>query len=572
MLEKTFYFISIFLVSLMILGIYLGYSGLISFQVTLITIIISAVISLFIVVKQNKEADKNFKSKKKKLTVLVFLIFLFFFAFLVFPEGVFPVTCSDIMNHSLATRIIGQTGFIPNSESDAFFSGIPLTYVHVYPQGFYAISAQIYTLFPNAYLVNSVLAIILTFFSAIGIFIITKKISNENSAILATLIFFSSITTLWIIESGFIPQILGSFFLLVILLAYIQKNKVLFFISSIGLISYPPLIAVLFLFLIIDFLLKSNFSFKKIQKNFFEWMKYFILAIISFFVVFPEFFGLLIQYTTVEKFWKGALLIRGGIFSPNPFGLLIFVPVLLVLYLFIFRKKKFSIGLRPCFAMLVAGLLMSGAVVFYFIINLLLTIVDVKQIHSLYQAVKFFYFALIIASIFSGIGFELLFSKFTKGKIKFILIAVLLFGVVYFFGYSTVLFAKDSEVIGFYSTSEFVESLPEGSIIGVDSCALKLDYVPNPFIYKSLFDNPDPSGENICRQTEITRAFRPSYATHDFIDGRFRIFDSTSKELVLIGNEINPTMSNINYFYTTCLSINAPLIFESGKTRIYKIN
>ncbi|MCX6803752.1 MAG: hypothetical protein NTY48_04240, partial [Candidatus Diapherotrites archaeon] len=150
-------------------------------------------------------------------------------------------------------------------------------------------------------------------------------------------------------------------------------------------------------------------------------------------------------------------------------------------------------------------------------------------------------------------------------------IGLLVFELIYFMGYSGVLLEKKSELSGYYSIVEKIDTLPAGIVVGVDSCVIDSNNYLVPFIYKSFIDNPDPSGPNICRLTETTRALQFWWADYNYNNGRFRIYDSFGKEVLLIGEEVNLNLPNIDYFLTACKMLADPIVFEEGKLKLYKV-
>jgi hypothetical protein len=565
----------IFFSLLLLFGIFLGFLGVINIYSASIAIFASVIFALGATYFLNKTRAPIKLDLKAILLVGLFLVLLLV---LIVPEFVFPVTCSDFLNHARTTRGIAKNGsFIDPINMDTVSTGIPLVYAHHYPFGFYAISSQVYLLFPNAYIVNTLLTLSFLVLTSIFIYLIAFKLTvDKNIALLSLGVSLFSITTIWIFEHGFIPQILGSFFLIAALYAYLNKSELLWLFAVLGAISYPPLFAVLIIFIILQIMnnFKTNTNYlDSLKNNIKSHARFIIIGIGALLVGFPEVFGLAFQYLFNQKYLTGALLIRGGIFTPNFFGLLIFIPALFLFYNYFIKNKEKSI--TPVMNMFLAAMFMVAMVMVYFVLNLVFTFNETKQIHSLYQAVKFFYFALIPASIFAGIGFNHFFKRFSKSKLKFIFVALILFNMIYFVGYLPVLNAKDSELPGYYASVEFIDSrLPE-FVAGVDGSLMFLEKVEQPFFYRSLIDNPDPVGPNICREIEATRALQFWWSFHDFEDGRFRIYDSNNidkKEVLLIGDEINLDYSNIDYFLTDKSINDLDLVFESGLMKVYKTN
>lgn len=564
MLNKFFWFLTIFFSLMLIFGIYIGYGGFITPLSAIMAIIFSLVLAFIIIkylINQHKNSQKPIQ--KPWLVILSISGFILIFLLLLLPEFVFPVTCTDLMNHAASTRVIPKNqALFASGDAYMVYSGIPLIYIHAYPYGYSAVTSLLYALMGNSYIINSLLPFIFILLALIGIYLISIKTTNERIALFAVFISSFSIINLWVIEHGFLPQIMASFFLIAAIYAYLLKNKVFSFFAIIGLMAYPPLLVVYILFILLETGVNSR-AIKDWVNSFRGTWHYLAIVLLAGLVVFPETIGLLWQYISVEKFWKGALLIRGGIYTPNFFGLLAFIPAILGIYLLIF-KKKFN-ETKPVFSLILASFLMSCVVIVYFILNWFLTITEVKQVQSLYQAVKFFYFLLIPLSIYAAIGFDYLFKRFSKNFIKYVLIALLVFHFLYFMGYSFIILQKDSVPLGFYSIAEKIDALPPEFSVGVDECFTKSDKVEIPFIYKSLIDVPDPPGPNRCREGEISRALQFWWATHKAVEGKFRIYSPSGEEVVRVGDQ------NVDYFLTNCSTLNKPIVFEEGAIKVYKV-
>ncbi|MCX6803763.1 MAG: hypothetical protein NTY48_04295, partial [Candidatus Diapherotrites archaeon] len=303
---------TVFLSMLMIFGLFLGYLKMLSFQSALFALLVSVGVSVII----NKFfGGSKLKIKSPKTTyslaaIFVLLIFAGLLLFIMFPEMVFPVSCSDLLNHARTTRTIAKDTIFSAIPSNIPPTGIPLTYIHSYPLGLYGISAIFYEFFGNAYVILSLFTLFLLLLIGIVVYTISFQVTrNEKIAFLSLFLSLFSITTLWIFESGFIPQILGSFFLLVCVYCFIEKNKTLFLFACIGLFAYPPLLTVLILFLLFESIPKK-LSWNLLKSRFCGNSHYFAMILFSAIIIFPESIGLFIQYIGSAKYLTGALLVR----------------------------------------------------------------------------------------------------------------------------------------------------------------------------------------------------------------------------------------------------------------------
>ena len=565
MISKIFDFVVVFFSLLMFFGIYVGYAGGITTAAAILFGFFSFILAILLSIK----FGGKIKVKRKIVFIGIILLFVILLSLIMLPEGVFPVTCTDLANHSAATRIIAETGsFDRGGNSELVPFGIPLVYSHVYPQGFYAISSMIYSIFSNAFLINSILAVIFVLFSGLGVYLIARKVSNEHAALISLFISLFSITILTTIESGFMTQLTATMFLIAAFYYYLEDNKFFFLLATIGTIAYPSFSGILILFLVLESFWKINFSkpLQGLQEVVSKTKFYFVLAILAALCLYPEVLGIISRYFVVEsELLKRILLVRGGVYTPNILALLIFAPAVVSLY-FIAIKKKMKKS-RPVFNMWLAPILMSVAVVSYFILNLILSIVDRTEIHSLYQAVKFFYFSLFMLSILSGIAIDKIFEQSKDKRLKVVILLLLAFNLLYFIGYLNLYQYKDSEPYGFYSVAEQINSLGEDFTLGIDECFLENEVYKNPLIYGSMFDNPDPEPDTQrCRTIDSGRAFSFSWAESKSLEDRKGIFNiKTGEEVLKYGS------TDVDYFLTNCSEFDKEIVIQEGNIIVYKM-
>ncbi|MBT4192085.1 MAG: hypothetical protein HOE11_02145 [Candidatus Diapherotrites archaeon] len=568
MINRLFEAIIIFFSIMMLFGVYLGYSDLIMFETAIISLIVSFAITGFIIrCRKNKTRGQDvltkLKDKKTILAILIFVLFIGMYLLILAPNFVFPLTCSDVANHSLYTRLIGKNGSFFEADGSMVFSGIPLVYSHVYPFGFYGVSSSLYLVVGNSYLVNSMLGFLLILFTGIGVYALSKHFFGKNAALFSSFVWLFAITSLTILESGFLTQIFATLFFTGAVYAYVKRDKLLLFLAAIGLVTYPPIFVAFFIFVIVELLISAKLSFKRLVNDLKE-KKYLIgIIILACIAMFPEFLGMAIKYLNSEHYLTTALLIRGGVYTPNFFGLVAFIPAVVGLFLLIKKRSKEQL---ECFSFLLAPLLMSGAVVGYYALNLLISFSTRTEIHSLYQAVKFFYLALIPASMFAGLGFAHLMKKYSKKKIIVgVLICVLTFHFIYFAGYLSLYSEKQIEPDGFYSAVEFANNIDGEFVLGIDDCFFKNESVVFVPAYASLFDNPFTPQEFNCQKIDFIRGFTFTWAQRDDSKNELGIVDSTGKPVLIKGSV------GADYLMTDCSVLDKSIVFEEGNVRIYDL-
>jgi len=576
MISRVFLAGTLFFGLIVIFGLYAGALGQFSFFSSAAIILAAAILSGVYV--RNKTKIPNEEKNPALFVVLIAVLFALLFVIISLPEGVFPVTCSDFYNHARTIRVDAANGGFENISLQGNLTP-SLFYLHSYPNGFYALSIPFFFFLQNSYLVATILAALILILILFAVYSISHraKISPFASSIA---VFFAafSITSLWILELGFLPQLLGSLFLLSALYAFMRRDKVLFIISTAAMITYPPLLGIEVLFLIGALVApKLRLLPAALSKQLIPFTKFFSakeallfigLAIIGILLVFPETIGLLLQYGNVSFAKDNLFLIRGGIYTPNFFGLLPFLISIAGLYFIFGKKEKYSLT-APILLFILCSIIASGVIVLVYALNYVLHFSFKLELTALYQAVKYFYFLLIALSIPAGVGAERLLNSRRKIlRAVPIILMVLLF--IYFVGYLSVLSEKRSEPFGYYGVAAIGDTLPRNSVLGIDSCMLISNTFSQPWAYQSLIDRPD-TGPNLCRQTENTRAFQFSWANYNFENSRFRIYSDANKEVLLLGDEVDLSKPNVDYFITNCRSLDSLLVKESFGVKLYKV-
>ncbi len=550
-LEKTFSFIVSFFAMLSIFGVWFGYSALIYPQTALIAMLVSAVFSFFIC--RNffcKKRERKIEKKHFLLLVGILLAFSMVFIFLLWPNGVYPSTCNDFMNHANAVKLTAlRHGPFPDSSES-----IPL--IHSYPLIYRLVSSFFYSVFPNSYVVNSLLSVFFLVITILGVFLLAKNFLNEKFALVSTFIFAFSISTFLAIDAGYLPQIMGQLFFLAAFYFHIKKNKPMLFFSLIGLWAYAHFFILFILFLVIEFLIERNFSLKGLIDKF-------AIPLASSIIILPETLGLILFRLIPET---NKTLIKGGITVPNLIALIAFYPALLGLYL-AFKKEK----MKEVQAIVLAGFIFIAFLSANVVLNFFMRWSPIVSIHQFYMPAKLSFLMFIPASIFSAYGIKTMLetkSKKAKKIAKIVITLVLFFHFLYFTGFALIVLQARSFPVGFYEIGEKINQLPGPFTLGIDQCFLDIPtgIKKYSFPYNSLYDNPDPVQEkNYCRYMEAGRIFHFPWAVHkraDKIPGA-DIFDKEGHRIVFIGDK------NVDYFLSNCSELNKPILFESGKIKVY---
>jgi len=314
----------------------------------------------------------------------------------------------------------------------------------------------------NFFQTTTIIAVSLFLLSIISIYQLSfKLLKNEVKSFFAAVLFTFFLTTIWNLQLGFIPSVLG-FYLLINCLFYAGDEDWLSILNGGALATvYPHYFIVLCLY----FLIKGF-----VDKMFWDSAKrIFLFLVVGGFEFFLSLFGIFIYHS------DSAVLMKGGIFAPN------IVPIfwLVILFIFAFKNFRFKDVFKDYnllfFSILIMQVFLSVAV----FLNWFFGITGVVTLKQFYMVVKLFYLQMIPLSI--------LFSANINFKFRQIAVVSLLL-LAFFAGY---LFYVDSN--SYFNPAIFEVGnkisylIPANSTISLDSGLLD-DVVINspPFYYDSL--------------------------------------------------------------------------------------
>lgn len=574
MLAKIYLFLIAFLSIAMVFGVYLGYTLNFNVITAGLSLALSLIFSFLIVNHTSQKYPEiitvKFESQKNKFLLAgILLLFIILNLWMVLPAFVVPNSCSDLMNHSTATRVDAKLGHFTSGALDEP-TFIPLVFIHSFPQGLYAVSSQLYLIFNiSSYSVLTILGILLELLLIIGIFIISKKHFSESVAVISAFICAFTITNLWILEAGYLPQLFGTVFFIAGIYFFFERNFLLKVLSVIGLIAYFPFFLVFILFIILVSISKESLKENLIQLLF-------PIATASI-IVFPEVLGLVTKWFITSP--QYLLVVRGGIPVPNPFEWLIFIfggiPTFAYLSHRLLKKQinedLFTVSkFHYIFHAILALLFVMGAVVLYFLINyFIFSLVPQKQITQVYMAVKLFYLLLVILSIPAALGIQTFLQKYNRFSAKVLVAGVLAFHLVLFATYIPHIQLNESFPPEFYSIAEKIDSLPPEFFLGVDQEFVKTSqfYFPG-FFHKSFFDwfeAPSSQIVSYCRKFQIGRALNFWWANYELGENEIIITNDAGEKVLKIG------MEDVDYYLTQEQSHPYPVVFREGSLVLYQL-
>ena len=556
MLNRFFFGSIVFFSVLSLIGVYLVITNTL-FPVTSIFSIIFSLFAAFFILKNSALDLVSFNNNK---FFLILLVFLLVFIYTVLPSFIIPFTSSDLMNHSRSIRILSDN----HGANMDFSQGIIEGLAHEYPLGYRSVGAIFYSLIGNPYFISTILSIIFLGLIAFGVYLISMKWYDNRTALIASFIFLFSITSFYYLLSGYIPQLFATMFFISSIYAFSSKEKLLEIISAIGLISYPDLFAVYIIFLLLQFLHSRKKSL-------------FVAPITALIVLLPEVLGLIVYHNNLLT---SGYLIRGGIYMPNFFGLLVFI-LSIFGFAFLFKKNNFNFKEKNYADFLffaLAPFLYILSVIIRFVINLLTRAHEV-QIYQFYMAVKIFYLFLIPLSIAAAyfVSYKLKgYSLIDLIKLKnlnfssIIIFSLLLFHFIYFVSFSPIIKNNNTFPVDYYPVAERINKLDPGFILVVDSCFSKLKpYTLTQFPYNKLYDNSNDDEINKGRELQLARDFQFSWAEFEFGKQGEGIIISYNNERIL---KIGESESG-DYLLTGCSDKNLPIVFGSEEgVRLYKLN
>lgn len=552
MLNRIVLYFVAFFAFLALFSIYGYHLNVLTDIFSILAIFFSAIFSYY-VIRLEKTQEKPIIHKK--LFAVLFLLSIATFALMILPSLVFPFTTSDFMNHAMFVK-----NTVNDSGSDLFLELLsdPVLFLgelDYYMASYTSLGAVFYHLIKNTYIVNTLLPFFFHVLILLLVFLTTKELfNNEKLALLSSFIYGFSLITFLFFVGGFFPQIMGLFFFIASVYCYLINKKKLLILSNIGLISYPPLFVIFFLFLVLEFLNKK-------EKHFFYY------PIIALLALLPE---VVLLFFGQAKVLIGHLH-RGGITTPNPFSWPIFLFAIIGFFL-LFKNKNTNKAHRVLWNITLAIAAMVASVFVRFIINLFLQMQEI-QIHQLYMAVKYFYLLIIPLSIIAAVGIFWILRKYKSNaqyyKIALAIVAIIV-GYHFFYGFNYALIINQNQVFPaeFYSIAEKLDDLEPKFTVGIDECFLESpEFTIFNFPYYNFIDNPaENESENLARYAVIGRALNFHW-THSKSTGKgyLEIVDAEGNLVIKYAEK------NVNYFITDCSILDKPVFIQEGNIRVYQL-
>lgn len=518
MLEKFFLWFVSFFGILSIFGIYLGYSHLIYAEVSMVVIVLSAVISYFLV-----RNNKSYKVRYSRGIILILLILLGLDVYVSLPYMVYPHSYVDFGLNVAQGRMIAQSHGFPS-------------FSHVYPNISYGVFAIFNSIILHAYSVSSIIAIVMQIMTAFGIFFIGKELFDEKTGLIALFLYGFSLVNIMLLEQGYLTQNFATFFFVssMYLAIMCPKNRsylVPLVLSLVGLLSYPHYFAIMFISIIV----------------YFRKLGVYLLAAIV--VSLPEISGIVLHYLTHTAILLNSFVMFGGILVPNLFVLSVFVFAFFG-YLKSFSNRN-SVNLRLFTNMIVFGIFIFTL---FFIVNFFLFprfSTFEKNILQLYTVVKLLYLLFVPVSLFAAL--EL---KRFAGKRSGIVIVFLIIYSCFFAGYLLILPEKSNLPPEMYFISEPLGVLIRDNAVGFDGCMLQRSWV-QPMIYDTLYGRPDNYTE--FSLAEFGFLLQTQWAYNEVED------NSRTVEAI----KLNFSRIDVDYFVTTCSRLDENVYYSLGSLAVY---
>ncbi|MBI4043485.1 MAG: hypothetical protein HY393_01605 [Candidatus Diapherotrites archaeon] len=553
MLEKAFIWFTAFFAVLSVIGILLGYAGLLSFGTSIAGIVLGLVVATVLAGKFSSQPVKEWKR-----FALLFIILGALLVWVSLPSGIFPVTCSDLMNHAAAVRVNAKTGhFDPNVTGISSF--IPGVYVHAYPQIYLGTASMLYHALPNTYTMNTLLMLAFTLLSVLGLFLVARRLFDERIAFGAAFIGGFSITLWHALEAGFGPQLMGQFFAVAALFLFVSSpsSKGLRVLSFAGMLAYPPIYMAYGVFVFAYHFLA------RVPRM--QTLEHFALMLAGGILVFQEFAGLLLKWFFTPEGIVHLLIVRGGIKVP-PAPLLMFLAFILI-GLALRKSKHKALPVPLAFGVSLGMVMVASAA--YFGFNMLIGIPGIaeKQVHQLYLAVKFVYLAFLFPfSVFLSLLCAQIAGRYGN-RAKHVLVILGVAYLAYFAGYAFVLAGNQSYPHGFYAVAEKLDTLEPPFSVGVDPVLLQTTYVKDPLLYRSLDDLSKPEViPSACRQFQVGRTLKFYWAQHAFDKNAFPIVVNAQGHQVVFEG-----MQGADYYITESPGLSYPVVFKDGGVFVYDL-
>src|SRR3989338_1421109 len=254
MLSRLFVFLSGLIALLAVTGTLLGYFGMLTFGLSLYAFFFSLFVAYFFT---KKIGSLGLTKKQLLISIAAPAAFALILFTVSLQDSTYPLTCTDFMNHAANVRLVAQNNGIDWKELS--LSGNPLPFSHRMPQELYAAGAIIYKLFDwifTPYSLLTLLTILFLSLSGLGAFLAGMKIFNDfRSAILGAFAFQFFIGNFYIIDSGFLTQAMGQFFLVSAFYLHQGKKDWNYILALSGLAVYPHFAAIMYGYILLELLL-----------------------------------------------------------------------------------------------------------------------------------------------------------------------------------------------------------------------------------------------------------------------------------------------------------------------------
>ncbi len=522
-IEKVYLWFVILISVLSLIGVYLGIMKLIIVSVVAPFVVVTMLISYFLI-----RTYHGYEIKQIKHGNILYGILVLFGLILLYPMAfsmIFPSACSDLQFGALATRYISYNHGFVMPHYDVFYDYHNLTN---------ALPAMIYLFYGNSYQIHSVIGWFMEIMIVFSVFIVAKEFFSEKVALLSTFIAAFSIVNIWIMDQGYIPQLFGTVFFMSSIYLYMKKSRVLLFLSNVGLFTYPHFFIIYLIFLFFESLRDRNFKYN------------FLIPFLSLLVLLPHIFGMVSNFA-LEVELKSILLTKGGILVPPLIALVVYIFAAKGLYLIVKQRNMTFLNI------LIAVFSVPFFIAVVFALNYFLRFTIVSH-YQMYFIVKIFYLALIPLSVAAAVGISNILSK-KSHLYPILVIMILMFHFVYFLGYSYIDRDRGNFEPEMYYAMEALNRLPGEFKIGFDECLMDNNWIQK-FPYNSLIDAEKEYAH--CSRNEVYCLSRFNWVTPDG-----PIVNSKNESIVSFD------MEDVDYFVTDCRVLDKPLFYDKNGFKIY---
>lgn len=445
---------------LILISLLSGYTSGINPVITILIIITC----LFIKVK---------KEKISKTALKIILILSILMLILLIPNFIYPTIRTDFFNHASISKILSF---------EKKFEG-----VHDYPRGTESILASFIQISPiNFFQTTTIFSVFIFLLTALDFYTLSKKWANKKIALFSLILFSFSIPILWNIQLGFLPSLVG-FYLVINYLKYEENN--LSILNGASLVTvYPHYAAILFTYIALKYIIKKDFitPIKRIGS---------ILLIGGY-----ELFSILYLLLTTPK--RTVLLLKGGIFVPNIFLIIIYFSLIAL----IFKKLKLKNFKENEFVLLVSIILLQCLIIGYFLLNYFLKITSIITLKQFYMVIKLFYLEMIPLSFIIGSKLK---AKKLQTFFSILFITIFLFSLLYL--KSNTYFNHEVFEIG----HKINQLIIPNSTIQIDKNLLEeITINTPPFYYNSLVSLSNNNYTEIIR-INLEKTFRTPWMKYE---------------------------------------------------------